>query len=153
MAPHKRRGVGPSKRAQRGLGRAIYNSRGPAFMARETRSENDRRAIVQVGQGFLNCEVGSLRVYAELFVILLFRYILHRSEVRDASIDKQYVNLSQFLSDDRKEFIDICKIGDIRPNGQRFAPEKLRRFVPCRFFLPPKTAPLPPPLRRRLCCP
>src|SRR5207247_173200 len=80
--------------------------------------QNNRSAVIQQRQRFLDCEVRSLDVDVKLLVVQRLGRIRKRREFCHARVHKQDINLAELLLNFRVQLVDVCQLGHVRLHCQ-----------------------------------
>src|SRR6266404_6139599 len=129
-------GQRPRERTQRRLCRRVHRAIHQADFARHRRIDDDRRAVIQQRQRFLNREIHAFRIDVEKFVVQAFRRRREWRKLVDPRVREQHVDFSEFLQDCGVEFVQISRLRDVCSHGNHVLADLLYRFVQ-RFLVAP----------------
>jgi hypothetical protein len=115
--------------SQSGFGSGIDGCRGIAFDSSDAGVQDDRAAIVEVWKGLLNAVVSALGVDIENFVVMGFVSVFDWLKFGDSRVDKEDVDLAEFLRDRRVEAIEIGEFGDVGFHCENVVAEELDGFI------------------------
>src|SRR6266404_4986626 len=140
------------ERTQSRLCCRVHRTIRQADFARHRRIDDDRGAVIQQRQRFLNREIHAFRIDVEKFVVQAFRRRREWRELVNPRVREQHVDFSEFLQDRSVEFVQISRLGDVRSHSNHVLADLLYRLVQ-RFLVAPGNhharAFLVKPLRRR----
>src|SRR5579862_1299864 len=123
------RSPGAHKRTDRRFAGCVNAEGSGAFYTRDGTRKNDRAAIVQEGQSFLNREECALYVDIEQLIEMFFGDVAEGNEFADAGVGEDNIDSSLHFADGVVEMIKIGHFGDVAPNASRIGTDCLHGLV------------------------
>jgi hypothetical protein len=128
-APRQFRGCGSRQRTQRRFACRIRAGPCGTCLARNAGIQNDRRAVIQQWQGFLDGEVRSHHVDVETLVVLAFRGLGKWGKLRHSRVYEQDIDFAQFLLDFRVQLVYVREFGHVPLHRHDAVADGFDRFV------------------------
>jgi hypothetical protein len=98
-------------------------------LARNAGIQNDRRAVIQQWQGFLDGEVRSHHVEVETLVVRAFRSLGKWGKLRHSRVYEPDIDFAQFLRDFRVQLVYVREFGHVPLHRHDAVADGFDRFV------------------------
>src|SRR5882672_3819209 len=114
---------------QRRLRRRVYRTVHQSDFAGHGRIDDDRRAVIQQRQRFLDREIHTFRIDVEELVVQAFGRRRQRRELVNSRIREQHVDFSKFLRNGGVEFVELLRLRDVCPYRNHIFADCFHGFV------------------------